>query len=117
MKVIVRNEDGTETEITEGVQALYDMVIASQDWGSGFWSYEDAVPVAVVARACGFERVDEVERYLNEQLHSVEQGQFLDAHREARLRYPYTLPEHDHVFSSAGRCMWPTCQEKTHGND
>ena len=41
-----RAEDGTDTDITQGVQALYDLVISSMNWGSGFWSWEDALPVA-----------------------------------------------------------------------
>ena len=49
-RAIHRADDGTETDITEGVQALYDLVISSMDWGSGFWTYEDALPVAQVGR-------------------------------------------------------------------
>jgi len=58
--------DGTQTEITEGVQALYDLVIGSMNWGSGFWTVEDAAPVAQIAQLCGFAGVEETDRYLRE---------------------------------------------------
>jgi hypothetical protein len=53
-------------DVTEAVQALYDLVVQSMDWGSGFLTAEDAEPVALIARVCGFERLDEAERYLEE---------------------------------------------------
>jgi hypothetical protein len=114
LHIFVRQPDGTEADITEGVQALYDLVIGSMDWGSGFWSAEDAAPVARLARLCGFEQAEEAERYLREQQHSEEQRQFFLEHREAVEKhkamsgYGHEVP-HDHVFSSAGRCMWPYC--------
>ena len=46
---------GDEThDITEGVQVLYDLAIGSMDYGSGFWNYEDAKPVADLGKLCGF---------------------------------------------------------------
>jgi len=122
--VIARDEDGTETDITEGVQAMYDLVIGSMDWGSGFWSAEDALPVAKLARVCGFPRVEEAERYLQEQMHSEEQQIFLQRHNKARdvmrildnpadrASFRNVAPPHDHVFSSAGRCMWSWCEAR-----
>lgn len=65
-RAYARDADGTETDITEGVQALYDLVISSMDWGSGFWTAEDARPVAILARRMRFERAEEAERYLRE---------------------------------------------------
>lgn len=112
-----RSQDGSEVDITEGVQALYDLVISSMDWGSGFLNYEDAVPVAELARACGFEKAEEAERYLREQLHSREQEEFINRlNRERTDRRIYVKgfmhgQTHDHVFSSAGKCMWPGCLE------
>jgi hypothetical protein len=46
--------DGSRHDVTEAVQALYDLVVQSLDWGSGFLTVEDAVPVADIARLCGF---------------------------------------------------------------
>lgn len=34
------------------------------DWGSGFFSEEDAVPIAELAEQCGFEGVREAQRYV-----------------------------------------------------
>ncbi len=66
-RIFVKNEDGTETEITEGVQAMYDIVITSMDWGSGLLTVEDAVPIANLAKACEFQTWEEAENYVAEQ--------------------------------------------------
>jgi hypothetical protein len=109
--MFARAADGTETDITEGVQALYDLVISSTNWGSGFLSAEDARPVALLARVCGFEQAEEAERYLREQEHSEQQAEFLRKHADAERAglMSSVVPDHDHVFSSAGRCMWRFC--------
>lgn len=114
-RVFARAADGSETDITEGVQALYDLVIGSMDWGSGFLTAEDARPVALLARALGFERAEEAERYLRDQEHSEQQMEFLRKRKATGQvyvndDYGRALP-HDHVFSTAGRCMWPSCPE------
>jgi len=108
VRMFACDDDGTETDITEGVQALYDLVISSMDWGSGFWTVEDATPVAKLARVCGFEHADEAERYLREQEHSEEQQRFITSHAIPGIG-AYPAPPHDHVFSSAGKCMWRWC--------
>lgn len=64
------HSDGTTVDVTAGVQALYDLVINSMDWGSGFLTSEDAEPVAEIARICGFEGVEAVERYVTDVLRS-----------------------------------------------
>ena len=104
-------EDGTRTDVTEGVQALYDLVISSLNWGSGFWSYEDALPVARIARLGGFKRSKEAERYVREALHCEESGAWRTAHWQ-RWGDPSGPFPHDHVFSTVGRCMWPQCKEE-----
>jgi hypothetical protein len=122
VRIFVRQPNGTETDITEGVQALYDLVIGSMDWGSGFLTAEDARPVALLARACGFENAEAAERYLREQEHSDQQQQFIRNHQAAiksagpgrtvLWHGPGGRPlPHGHVFSTAGRCMWPGCGE------
>lgn len=125
VRVFARTEDGTETDITEGVQALYDLVLNSMDWGSGFLTAEDARPVALLARACGFGKAAEAERYLRDREHSEQQQEFM-RRRTAEIETPgpgwvrtaqwlktgTSEPiEHEHVFSTAGRCMWPQCRE------
>lgn len=71
MKIVVIHEDdlndageAVQHDITEGVKALYDLAVESMDYGSGFWTVEDAVPVAELARTCGFNKVEELERYV-----------------------------------------------------
>jgi hypothetical protein len=113
VRAFARNPDGSETDITEGVQALYDLVINSMDWGSGFLTAEDARPVALLARTMGFEQAEEAERYLRDQEHSEQQSKFLrerGGYAAMVTRVGAPLP-HDHVFSTAGRCMWPQCRE------
>jgi hypothetical protein len=58
------SDDGVTHDVTEAVKCLYDLVLDSMDWGSGFWSVEEAVPIGILARLCQFEKADEVERYL-----------------------------------------------------
>ena len=105
-KFVFMGDDGTQADVTEGVQALYDLVIGSMNWGSGFWSYEDALPVAQIARLAGFGQCDEAERYVREALHTKESAEW-----RARQDLPtyYGNVRHDHVWSSAGKCMWPFC--------
>jgi hypothetical protein len=64
VSLIARLPTGEEVDVTEGVQALYDLVINSMDWGSGFLSYEEALPVAKLAELCGFKDIEEAQRYL-----------------------------------------------------
>ena len=103
-------DDGTQTDVTEGVQALYDLVVSSMDWGSGFWTYEDALPVVNIARLAGFEEAEEAERYAREALHRKESEEW--QLRQATWPTAYdngrAVP-HDHVWSSVGKCMWSYC--------
>ena len=81
-----RAEDGTDTDITEGVQALYDLVISSMNWGSGFWSWEDALPVAQVGHLLGFAEIEEVDRYVADRKHEEERQRWINEHPEAHRR-------------------------------
>lgn len=56
--------DGTSVDVTEGVQVLYDHVIQSMDWGSGFLTVEDIEPILTIAEFCGFDSSEEPRRYL-----------------------------------------------------
>lgn len=64
MQIFIKQSDGTEHDITEGVQALYDLLLHSMDWGSGFLTAEDAVPVYRLAKLCGFKGLEEAEKYI-----------------------------------------------------
>lgn len=44
-----------EHDVTEGVQALYDLLMSSMDIGSGFLSEDELVPVFQAAIAAGFD--------------------------------------------------------------
>src|SRR5215469_16621515 len=101
--------DGTQTDVTEGVQALYDLVISSMDWGSGFWSYEDALPVAKIARLAGFKHSKEAERYVRNMKHHEEASAWQTTHWR-QWGSGYEVFPHDHIWSSIGRCMWGGCK-------
>lgn len=84
-RVFFEPEDGSaKVDITEGVQALYDLVTSSMDWGSGFLTVEDALPVVHVARTCGFEGIAEAERYVEFQRAQEVRAAELRAKREAQ---------------------------------
>lgn len=125
-----RAGDGTETDITEGVQAMYDLLLSSMDWGSGFWTYEDALPVAKIGALFGFEQDAEVQRYVAKMQHEHEADAWRREHPGAMPRHPgswsvllfngamtgliapeYPAP-HEHVLSSVGKCMWPRCRHQ-----
>lgn len=109
VRVVAHLPDGSEINVTEGVQVLYDTVIGSMDWGSGFLSAEDAQPIVQVARTCGFTGWEAAQRYVTEQQHSDEQLRFLNERHVAGLPSAWNIP-HDHVYSTAGKCMWPRCE-------
>lgn len=71
--------DGTETIITDWVGAIYDLVIGSLDFGSGFLTVEDAVPLASLAELLGYPANNEATRYL-------EQARKEEAAEEAKHR-------------------------------
>jgi hypothetical protein len=115
-KIVHVADDGTQTEVTAGVQALYDLVIGSMDFRSGFWSHEDAVPVGEIARLCGFEKAEEIERYVRQSLHEEESHEWRRAQANRAQAYLNGRNvKHDHVWSSVGRCMWSECHARRSG--
>lgn len=64
MKVIARSDDGVETDVTEGVQALYDQYMGTMDIGSGFVCLEEALVIYELAKACSFVQIEEIEKYV-----------------------------------------------------
>jgi hypothetical protein len=109
-RIIAHKADGAEVNITEGVQALYDLVIQSMDWGSGFFTVEDALPVVAIAKTCGFASAEEAERYVDDQRFSTEQRAFIDARQISYSPSSEEPPAHDHIFGSSMRCLWPWCK-------
>jgi len=112
-KIVHIADDGTQTDVTEGVQTLYDLVIGSMDWGSRFLSYEDAIPVVEVAHACGFKQAEEAERYVHDALHEKESEAWQrTTHLRAQAYLNGRNVPHDHVWSSVGKCMWSYCKAR-----
>lgn len=70
---ITATVDGETADITEAVAAIYDLVIQSLNWGSGFLTMEDALPMAVLGRVCGFQESAEAERYLRSAIEGLEE--------------------------------------------
>lgn len=116
IRMFARAADGSETDITEGVQACYDLVIGSMDWGSGFLTVEDALPVVLLAKACGFADYERAEKYVRDKQHAEQTAVFINSNLEAGKAHWSKIPSvvnHDHVYSAAGKCMWPRCQATT----
>jgi hypothetical protein len=99
--------DGSVVNVTEHVSAIYDLVIGSMDFGSGFLTVEDAVPLAGAS--------DEAERYLRNERHRVEAEEYLSERVRLGDSLPAqwhsrdSFPEHEHAWSSQGLCMWRGC--------
>ena len=114
-----------ETDVTDAVQVLYDLVINSQNFGSGFWTIEDLQPVAALAKLCEFDRSGEVQEYIDRERHYQEvmawqREQTPSAISALTVVSGMSLSsliaseptEHEHVYSSVGRCMWPRCNHR-----
>lgn len=114
------------TDITDAVGVLYDLCLSSMDFRSGFWSYEDAAPVAEMAELMGYEQRDQIVKYRDDQMHSVQASAFIrdwaqdnpvqwtntartEVYSRPMTSYDMHSLPHDHIFSTPGRCMWPGC--------
>lgn len=54
--ILTRDTKGLESaDVTLAVQILYDALVASMDFGSGFLDAEETQAIADLAAACGFE--------------------------------------------------------------
>lgn len=89
MKIIAVSDEGTETDITEGVQVLYDTVLQSMDWSSGFLDYEEQSAVIRTGMACGFpdaeKHLESIQRAKLAEEKRQEQQVRRDAERRARI--------------------------------
>lgn len=54
MKIIVQRDDGTEEDVTFGVQVAFDTAWGSMDWGSGFLDSEEMGQIARLAVLADF---------------------------------------------------------------
>lgn len=51
-------DGGSHVDVTEGVQVLYDALVASLDWGSGLFDTEEVTAIRRLGQACGFAWID-----------------------------------------------------------
>lgn len=49
------DDNGTHTDITTAVQTMYDLIVDSMDWTSGFLAIEDCIAIERIAVLCGWE--------------------------------------------------------------
>jgi len=86
MKIYVEHDDGSKIEITEGVQAAYDVAWGSLDWGSGFLSTEDMTAIANLAGACDFPSFRDVLNSVEAHKREEENCQRIRRERDAHER-------------------------------
>lgn len=53
-RIVAITEDGVEHDVTQDVAALYDLVVGSMNFGSGFITVDDAEPLARMADLAGY---------------------------------------------------------------
>jgi|HubBroStandDraft_3_1064219.scaffolds.fasta_scaffold399657_2 hypothetical protein len=122
---ICRLDDGTEVDVSEDVSCLYDLLIHSMDWGSGFLDVEDSLHAVRIGELGGFGEVERARSYVDAQVQSEEQQRFLREHPDASAWPPQRLLsgamsgllgspaiEHEHVYSTVGKCMWRGCDSR-----
>lgn len=55
MKITLTEDNGTEHDITDSIGFMYDAIIQSLDWGSGFLDLEEQLHIASVGLLAGYE--------------------------------------------------------------
>lgn len=83
MRITVTHDDGTTTDVTEGVQVTYDIARHSMDWGSGFLDLEEMDAVARLGDACRFPDFEEALQEVHEARRKQEEA---PARRDAARR-------------------------------
>ena len=130
MKIYATDAESCFVDITEAVQALYDLAMMGNGYGSGFWSYEDAAPVLKLAKLMDWDADDELQKYADEKLFLTERAAYLSDNdlnaekcvegRQERLPVlggyqlvtRWRVKKHDHAYSTTGQCMWYSCDAK-----
>lgn len=92
-KAIFRADDGTETDITNAVEILWDGVVGSLDWGSGWWSGEDAGAVAWIGELFGFELPREPGGMLGQQWTARSFAEAIATYERHRAEMDANLPK------------------------
>jgi hypothetical protein len=54
MRIVVQRDGAEDIDVTEGVRAMYDLLTASMDWGSGFLDIESVIEITRLAEVMGF---------------------------------------------------------------
>lgn len=57
MRITLTLDDGTEHDVTEAVQIIYDALHASMDFGSGFLDTSEIMAMRRLSRAAGWEDI------------------------------------------------------------
>lgn len=89
---VARDDATGSVDITEGVQIMYDTILASLDWQSGFLGVEELEALAKVGEACGFESIEEVYRKINIEKAEAARQQELRDRAAARERQTAPTP-------------------------
>jgi rubrerythrin len=100
VRIVAVAPGGEQRNVTEGVQALYDLVIQSMDWGSHFLSVDDVEPIAGLARFCGFRDLEAAEAYIRTE--RQEEARRACNHREWRDEPVTNMP--DFVWKVCKQC-------------
>lgn len=128
---------GDAEDVTAAMAALYDLAVNSTDYGSGFWTYEDAKPVAEMAELMGWEGREEITKYRDDHLFKDEQSAWIRSTFERPWPSLWGAPfaqytqgtltradgsvvvqnisvcaPHEHVYGTLGKCFWPKCEVK-----
>ncbi|WP_159795761.1 hypothetical protein [Puerhibacterium puerhi] len=53
-RIVAIRDDGSQADVTEGVQIAYDLLRQSLDWGSGFLDTQEVDAVIRLSEACDF---------------------------------------------------------------
>ena len=60
MRVVLHCDDGSERDITEHFRLLYDLVVGSMDWGSGFLDLKESLQVLQIGAVTGWTNAAEI---------------------------------------------------------
>lgn len=93
--VLVQGESGEITDITEGVRVMYDAVLGSLDWQSGFLDLEELEALGQVADACGFGQIEEVYQRIQAEKASQEARAIADRTYSGRPARTLTAEERE----------------------
>lgn len=108
---IYATSDGRQVDVTEGVQVMYDHLIASLDWGSGFLDVEEMRAIVLLAETCGFDAT-EAKRSVNSRLDELrfyEEQKSCPAQRVVPCPHGYTK-DHFYCLREHPDCPGPTLE-------